>query len=193
MEPIENPLTRFTQWYNAECQRSQVTIPSAVCLSTLGLDGFPNARFVSFKELREEAFIITGPLRSRKALEIQQNAHVALTFWWPETGRQVRIQGRATEIPESLADHYFAARNTPSKAVSTLCEQGQPTDDPALLEKRVQALAAAQEALPRPEHWGGHAIHPQRMEFMEFRTSRFHDRTHYVLHEGNWEVTRLQP
>lgn len=193
MKNTEHPLLLFTEWFKAEQRRTQVTIPSAVCLSTLGLDGFPNARFVSLKEICEDTFIITGPLTSRKGIEMAKNPQVALTFWWPETERQVRIQGRATEISEALSDTYFNARHRHSKAVSVICDQGHTTDNLNLLEKKVLKHAEEHEDTPRPNHWGGHAIQPLRMEFMQFQKTRFHHRTLYVLQDTVWVKSQLQP
>ena len=91
MKNIKEPTTLFSEWYNQEIKVSKTPVPSVVCLSTIGIDNFPNARFVSFKELVDDAFVITGSLNSRKGIEVDQNENVALTFWWPKTQRQVRI------------------------------------------------------------------------------------------------------
>ena len=108
---MENPIALFLKWFDEESAMSEANIPSAVCLSTLGLDGFPNARFVSLKKVRNDSFVVTGPLQSRKGIEIEADNKVALTFWWTGTERQVRIQGGASKITESLATIYFDARN----------------------------------------------------------------------------------
>ncbi|WP_339707799.1 pyridoxamine 5'-phosphate oxidase family protein [uncultured Kriegella sp.] len=129
MKNKKQPIQLFLKWFDEELKRSKVRIPSAVCLSTIGTDDFPNARFVSFKELIDDSFIITGPLNSRKGLEIEKNNKVALTFWWTETERQIRIQGFATKISDQLADKYFDARSTNSQAVSLISEQGKETDN----------------------------------------------------------------
>ena len=77
----ETPLDLFAEWLNKETSLTKVRIPTACCLSTVGLDGFPNSRFVSLKELAENKFVVTGSLISRKAFEINDNNKVALTFW----------------------------------------------------------------------------------------------------------------
>ena len=102
-----DPFLTFEEWYQEELNQTQVNIPSACCLSTNGLDGYPNARFVSLKEITNGAFVVTGPLNSRKGLEISQSSKVSLTFWWTLTERQVRIQGDAETIDaakSALAD-----------------------------------------------------------------------------------------
>ncbi|WP_299211085.1 pyridoxamine 5'-phosphate oxidase family protein [uncultured Aquimarina sp.] len=76
-----NPFQLFNTWYSEELEKSTASIPSACCLSSNGLDGYPNTRFVSLKEVKDHAFIITGPLKSRKGLEMEKSSKVSLTFW----------------------------------------------------------------------------------------------------------------
>ena len=188
-----HPLTLFAKWFYEELTLSAVQIPTAVCFSTEGIDGFPNARFVSFKELRNDAFVITGPLNSRKGIEVENNARVALTFWWPVTERQIRIQGEATTISKQQADNYFNERDPHSQAVSLLCEQGKEMDNLELLEKQVLERVAEKKKITRPENWGGFAIKPVRIEFMEFKKTRFHHRKLYVKENNKWISKQIQP
>ena len=193
MHNLKDPIPLFEKWFNEELNRTKVLIPTAVCLSTTGLDDFPNTRFVSYKELVEGAFIITGPLNSRKGVEIQRNPKVALTFWWPQTQRQIRIQGVASMIPKDWALRYFEARSMHSKAVSVVCNQGKVTHDLKSLEKKVLHTLTDTENLTMPATWGGYAIQPIRMEFMEFKKNRFHDRKLFELKENAWSVIQIQP
>ncbi|MEL6304570.1 MAG: pyridoxine 5'-phosphate oxidase C-terminal domain-containing protein, partial [Bacteroidota bacterium] len=150
-------------------------------------------RFVSLKEIRNNSFMVTGPMQSRKGIEIDANNKVALTFWWTGTERQVRIQGKAGKISESLADSYFEARNEYSKAVSVVSRQGQATDDLPGLERKMLDKVSENQSIPRPTNWGGFAIKPLRIEFMEFRDTRFHDRRCFFLENGKWHMLQLQP
>lgn len=193
MSDMEQPLQLFSKWFDEELELSKVRIPSAVCLSTMGLDNFPNARFLSFKALIDNSFIVTGPVNSRKGIEIENNHKVALTFWWTETERQVRIQGFATKIPEQLANKYFDARSAHSQAVSLISKQGKETDNLKELENKVLKKASENVKIQRPENWGGFAIKPLRIEFMEFKKTRFHDRKLYEFDEGNWCLKQIQP
>ncbi|MDF0708262.1 pyridoxine/pyridoxamine 5'-phosphate oxidase [Flagellimonas okinawensis] len=188
-----SPIKIFKEWYKEELDLTQVRIPTAVCLSTHGTDEFPNARFVSLKEIINDAFIITGPLNSLKGIEIAKDNHVALTFWWTETERQIRVQGIARKIPERLADKYFHERDIYSKIVSSICEQGKETKDAKLLEQEIQQRVSRKEMVDRPEDWGGFSIDPVRIEFLEFKASRFHDRKLFELENGKWKGKQIQP
>ena len=187
------PMTLFAEWFAEEDKHSDVNISTAVCLSTIGTDGYPNARIVSLKEVVDNCFIITGSLSSRKGLEIEANAKVALTFWWTQTERQVRVQGVAAKISNDQADYYFKQRDISSQAVSKICEQGKEIDDLQQLELQITEIVSGKTKLKRPKNWGGFSVKPTRIEFMEFKSTRFHIRTLYEIEDKQWTVKHLQP
>lgn len=189
------PLEIFGKWFNEELNLSKVRIPTACCLSTIGTDNFPNARFVSLKGVVENSFIVTGTLTARKGLEIERTNKIALTFWWTETERQVRIQGCAKVINRELADKYFGERNRDSQVVSIVSDQGKELNNMEELESKYQEVDTtfANQLLRRPENWSGYSIEPVRIEFLEFKPTRFHDRKLYELVDGKWTTIQLQP
>lgn len=190
-----NPIDIFKKWFDEELNLSKVSIPTACCFSTIGTDNYPNARFVSLKGVKEGNFIVTGTLTSIKGIEIRNSSKVALTFWWTETARQVRIQGNAKMISNELADKYFGERNRDSQIVSIVSKQGQTLNDISELNEKYKEIEVnfANQSLTRPENWGGSAIEPIRIEFLEFKPTRFHDRKLYQLINGQWTITDLQP
>ncbi|RNC84373.1 MAG: pyridoxamine 5'-phosphate oxidase [Balneola sp.] len=190
-----NPISKFEEWYKEELFKSSVQIPSACCLSTIGLDGYPNARFVSLKAVYEGNFIITGPTNSSKGLELKAIPKASLTFWWTETERQVRIQGDVEPLEADIAGRFFEERNFDSKVVSVVSEQSSPVSDTNQL---IEQFNSKREELkgtevPVPEHWGGFKINPLKIEFLEFSESRFHDRTLFTMDSQNWVIKKLQP
>lgn len=188
-----NPIHQFKVWFREQLEKTMAKLPAACCLSTIGSDNFPNARFVSLKEATETGFIITGTLTARKGQEIQHNPHVALTFWWAETERQVRIQGVANRIPDELADHYFAQRNRDSQIVSAVSMQGMELTGFNQLQEQYDLLDSGDTEITRPDNWGGYLIVPQRIEFLAFSPTRFHDRTLFEYKDGHWISVKLQP
>ena len=190
-----NPLLLFEQWFSEEKKLNNLKLPAACCLSTQGLDGYPNARFVSLKEISNESFVITGPLSSRKGHEIENCTKAALSFWWAATERQVRIQGDVTKISEAQAELYFEPRNRDSKIVSSAFNQGKTIESISDLQKKFETKKEElgnQEILP-PKNWGGIYIKPVRIELMAFKNSRLHERQLYQLINGKWELGILQP
>ena len=190
-----NPFPVFERWYNDELLLTKDSIPSACCLSTTGLDGFPNARYVSLKEVSGDAFIVTGPYASRKGQEISKSNRVALAFWWSQTERQVRIQGTAAKIGDHLADKYFSERTRDAQLVAWVSKQGMEINDLESLYHlfRKTGEQFAGQTILRPENWGGYAINPVRIEFMEFSPTRFHNRKLYEQANGTWTLKQLQP
>ncbi|MBQ4819134.1 pyridoxal 5'-phosphate synthase [Aquimarina sp. MMG016] len=190
-----NPIEQFNNWYEEEIKKSNLRIPSACCLTSIGFDEYPNSRFVSLKEVVDHKFVITGPLNSRKGAELFHNPKSSLTFWWTETERQVRIQGDAYPIEESLANTYFESRNRDSKIVSHICNQGESIES---LDILVESFAAKKSKLEnteikRPENWGGFYLNPKRIEFMEFKKNRLHFRELFTKENNIWVNTFLQP
>ena len=190
-----DPIQKFINWYKKELKFTQVKIPNACCLSTNGLDDFPNARIVALKEIKNDTFVITGSLSSRKGIEIKNDPKVALTFWWTSTETQVRIQGIAEEISPVEADIYFQQRSLDSQLVSSHSKQGETIDMLPKLKEEINESKAKLKAkfIDRPTSWGGFSIRPIRIEFLEFAPDRFHTRTLYIRQNGEWEVKLLQP
>ncbi len=190
-----SPIELFKQWYDQELKKTSVRIPSACCLSTIGNDGFPNSRFVSLKDILNNDFIITGTHTSRKGIEIESSEKVSLTCWWTETERQVRVQGNAFRITNQLADKYFSERNRDSQIVSVASLQGQELLDKEKLTLKYNEIELINydKEIDRPENWGGFRIEPIRIEFLEFKPSRFHERILYELINGQWKTKQLQP
>lgn len=189
------PIEVFKNWFNEELELTNASIPTACCLSTIGTDGFPNARFVSLKGILDNKFVVTGTITSRKGVEINSTNKVALTFWWAKTERQVRVQGNATTLNAELANKYFAERSRESQIVSIASNQGQKLIDIDILSKKYKDIETtfSNQPLTRPENWGGYSIAPIRIEFLEFKPTRFHKRKLFELINGQWTETGLQP
>lgn len=190
-----NPLLLFEKWFSEEMKRNNLKLPAACCLSTTGLDGYPNSRFVSLKEIANDSFVVTGPVNSRKGMEIENSPKAALTFWWTATERQIRIQGDVSKISNHKAEIYFEQRNRDSRIVSTIFEQGKKIQSIAHLQKYFEKEKAElkDEEIKCPESWGGFYIKPIRIEFMEFKKSRLHERKLYEQIRNEWKMTILQP
>ncbi|MEM7085891.1 MAG: pyridoxal 5'-phosphate synthase [Bacteroidota bacterium] len=190
-----NPFATFARWFHQEVTTTKKRFPGACVLSTIGLDGFPNARNVSLKEIHHPHLIFTTALDSLKGREILKNNKVALTFWWEASKRQVRIQGLASEISDEDADFYFSERSKSSQAVSVVSKQSHPLTDLQELKKSFNALMIDYQegVIPRPKAWKGFKVNPLQIEFLEFKETRFHNRVLYTQNGDAWEATQLQP
>lgn len=192
---MNNPIMLFNQLYEEELKLSEVTIPSACCFSTIGLDGYPNSRFVSCKEILDDKFIITGSKTARKGQEVQHNAKVSLTFWWTSTNVQVRVQGNINELDKEFSHKYFQERNRESQIVSMISDQGEILSNINQLEDKYHeiSLQYSHKELPTPISFAAWEINPLRIEFLIFSDARFHQRTLYQKTVNGWESCHLQP
>ena len=189
----ENPISQFEQWQK-EAIHAQVNEPTAMNIATVDEQGRPNSRMVLLKEVNEQGFVFFTNYLSRKGSCIERNPYVALTFFWPELERQVRIEGRVVKIPAEQSDKYFATRPYTSRIGAWASEQSTVISNyKSLLAKA--ALVAAKHPLnvPRPDYWGGYLVVPETVEFWQGRPSRLHDRIRYRKASDNWIRERLSP
>jgi pyridoxamine 5'-phosphate oxidase len=190
-----DPFEKFNHWYGKEQLKNKTNFSSACCLSTIGLDGYPNARFVSLKRASNDFFIITGPLNSMKGHEISNIPKVALTFWWSHTKKQVRIQGGVSWLIPDLADEFFQKRSRKSQIISCVSKQGYLLNEKNKFSKRINDFSKLyiNKQIPRPKSWGGFLIRPTRFEFLSFSSDRYHDRLVYILNGTQWNKFYIQP
>ncbi|MDX1420393.1 MAG: pyridoxamine 5'-phosphate oxidase [Rubricoccaceae bacterium] len=190
-----DPFDQLRVWL-AEAVEAGALEPNAMTLATASPEGHPSARLVLLKDVDERGLSFFTNLESRKARELTANPHAALTFWWPELERQVRVEGRAEGVPGAEADTYFARRPRGSRVGAWASPQSRPLPDRATLDARyaeAEARFAGAEP-PRPPFWGGFRVVPERFEFWQGRPSRLHDRLLYAAGgDGGWTVTRLAP
>lgn len=187
-----DPIQQFEQWLE-EAITAKANEPTAMNVATV-LDGKPTSRIVLLKEVNPNGFVFFTNYQSRKGQAIEQNPYVALTFFWAELERSVRIEGRIEKISAEQSDNYFASRPYTSRVGAWASNQSQVLSSKSELVAKA-ALIAAKHPLqvPRPPHWGGYIVLPERIEFWQGRPSRLHDRICYRLVEGAWHKERLSP
>lgn len=193
-ECLPDAVAQFEVWLN-EAIEAQVHEPTAVNVATVGADGRPSARIVLLKGVEDGRFLFYTNYLSRKGRQIGENPYVALTFFWPELERQVRVEGRVERLPEGVSDTYFASRPYTSRLGAWASEQSTEIPSKAELVKRAALYGIRYPVkVPRPPHWGGFGVTPVRIEFWQGRPSRLHDRVVYTLQEqGGWHKARLAP
>ncbi|SEG29492.1 pyridoxamine 5'-phosphate oxidase [Algoriphagus boritolerans] len=189
-----DPLQQFRVWLD-EAIDSEVPEVNAMCLSTLGLNGFPNARIVLLKEL-DHGFVFFTNYESEKGQEIAANPKASLTFFWPDLERQVRIMGEIEKVSAQESDAYFNSRPKGSQLGAWTSPQSQIIENREELNSRLESMEKrfSTEPISRPPHWGGYRLLPIRVEFWQGRPSRLHDRICYQKQaKGNWDIFRLAP
>ncbi|MEJ8756536.1 pyridoxamine 5'-phosphate oxidase [Pontibacter sp. H259] len=192
----KDPVSQFKVWME-EAIAAETTEPTAMVLSTVNSAGRPSARVVLLKEINASGFVFFTNYQSRKGQDLQANPFGALTFFWAELERQVRVEGRIQKIDATASDAYFHSRPKGSQIGAWASPQSQPIKDREELEKADAAYTSkfeATEIIPRPEHWGGYILLPEVVEFWQGRPNRLHDRIVYEKQaDSNWQLKRLAP
>jgi pyridoxamine 5'-phosphate oxidase len=192
----QDPFTQFGRWI-ADALAADLREPNAMTLATVGENGQPSARIVLLRGWDERGFVFFTNYVSQKGREIAVNPAAALVFFWDKLERQVRINGRVEELRGEDSDAYFARRPRGSRISAWASPQSQVIPSRAELEERMEEAERrfAGIDVPRPPHWGGYRIQPDRVEFWQGRVNRAHDRLVYTLerlHDG-WKRERLGP
>ncbi len=168
---------------------------TAAALATVDASGRPSVRMVLVKTVDERGFVFYTNYSSRKAAELDANPKAALCFHWDPIGIQVRSEGAVARVPAEESDAYFASRPRGSQLGAWASEQSRPLDSRFALLRRYLSLQVryAGREVPRPPHWGGYRLAPERIEFWSSEQYRLHDRRLFTRRGDGWEMTRLQP
>jgi pyridoxamine 5'-phosphate oxidase len=192
-ESAADPLLQFQRWLE-QALSAQLPEPNAMTLATVGSDGRPSTRIVLIKGVDARGLVWYTNYNSRKGQELAHLPMAALQFHWVELERVVRIEGTVEKTSAQESDDYYATRPLDSRLGAWASPQSQVIPSRAVLLTGA-AKAAALHALnpPRPPHWGGYRLVPDRWEFWQGRKSRLHDRLRYRLQDGAWLRERLAP
>lgn len=189
-----DPFALFDEWF-AEARAAEPNDPNAMALGTADSGGRPSVRMVLLKGHGPDGFVFYTNEGSAKASQIASNPHAALLFHWKSLRRQVRIEGGVEPVSDADADAYFASRARDSQLGAWASDQSRPLDSRATFEQRFEDVKRRYEGqdVPRPPHWGGYRVVPERIEFWSDRPHRLHERRLFVLDGEGWTEGLLYP
>ena len=190
----KNPFIQFTKWYESILD-SNLNEPTAMMLSTADVNGNPSARIVLLKEIDDSGFVFYTNYRSRKGKDLKGNPKAALTFFWDELRRQIRIEGSIKKISRETSKEYFSSRPRESQIGAWVSAQSSVIPNREILENKFDELDEkfGNEEIPLPDFWGGYRLIPSYFEFWQGRENRLHDRICYKKENDEWKIFRIAP
>jgi pyridoxamine 5'-phosphate oxidase len=189
-----DPFIFFGKWLD-EAIYTGIADPTAMSVSTIGQDGFPQSRIVLLKSFDNLGFIFFTNYTSQKGKSIEQHPGASLLFFWPELQRQVRITGEVNKVSREITESYFSSRPRSSQIGAWASAQSEEIPSREHLEKLFEDIEEKYRDtdIPAPAHWGGYILKPLRFEFWQGRESRMHDRFSFEKTDSGWHIRRLAP
>ena len=194
-----DPIAACSRWLDEAYEQCQSGLPNAVCLSTVDGEGWPQGRIMLVKSVDPRGVVFFTNYRSPKGRALEQAPRAAVTFYWPDLQRQIRVRGSVERVGPEESDAYFRTRHRGSQIGAWASEQSQSLESREVLEARCRAIERRFDGkeIARPDHWGGYVLEPMEIEFWQGREDRLHDRILFALKErdgaGGWTVQRINP
>ena len=189
----EDPLELFDSWLK-QAEESEPNDPNAAALATSTTDGVPSVRIVLAKRIGAHRFCFFTNAESRKGIELAENPRAALCFHWKILRRQVRVEGKVSEIDVSDVDEYFHSRSRASQIGAAVSDQSRILGSREELEERVLKFCEQHPGeIPRPRFWRGYHLRAERIEFWLDGVNRLHDRFLFTRDGDRWQKARLYP
>ena len=194
MSKLREALDRFDALFE-RAAAAGLNESSAVTVATVDADGRPSARVVLLKGYGESGFVFYTNTLSRKGRGLAADPRAAMCFFWDPLMEQVRVEGEVAAVTDAEADAYWSSRHPGSQIGAWASEQSEPLESREALETRVAMFAErfGDGPVPRPPHWSGYRVVPNRIEFWLSLSNRLHERTCYFLDGGEWRVTLINP
>lgn len=190
----DDPFALFDAWLQ-EAEAGEPNDPNAMALATVDAAGQPSVRMVLLKGHGPDGFVFYTNRESRKAADLAAVPKAGLLFHWKSLRRQIRIDGTVERVGDAESDAYFATRGRDSRLGAWASDQSRPLDTRETFEARFAAMQARFEGqdVPRPPHWGGYRVVPDRIEFWQDRAHRLHERRLFTRDGDDWTEGLLYP
>ena len=201
---MSNDISNYNNWLDAwndfyEKEKELVELdPNAALVSSVDAEGNPNARVILIKDVSNKGFVFYTNYQSQKGKELFHNNKGHLTWYSRAQGVSIRIQGKVQKIDSSISDNYFASRDRNAQISASISKQSETVESREVLDAEFKEFADNYEGkeIPRPDHWGGVIIHPEKVEVWKSRDdykTRLHDRIVFTLSNDQWTKSRLYP
>ena len=191
----DNPFVLFKHWMS-EAEKKEINDPNAVALATVNETNQPDVRMVLLKEFNNNGFVFFTNLNSKKGSDLKKNPKASMCFHWKSLLRQVRISGDISLISNNDADEYFNSRPYLSKIGAWSSNQSKPMEKRDSFLNKIEEYKnkfSDQNNVPRPKHWSGFLLSPNKIEFWKDVEGRLHQRLEYLKDTNFWKKQILYP
>ena len=191
----EDPFIVFKQWMS-EAEKNEINDPNAFALATVNESHQPDVRMVLLKEFNKKGFIFFTNLNSKKGTDLKKVPKASMCFHWKSLLRQVRISGDISLIPDNEADKYFYSRPYLSRIGAWSSNQSKPMETRDAFLNKIEEYKnkfTDQNNVPRPKHWSGFLLSPNKIEFWKDVEGRLHQRLEYFKDFNSWKKQILYP
>jgi pyridoxamine 5'-phosphate oxidase len=189
------PQELFLEWFRT-AEEAGIREPHAMSVSTVDADGLPDARMLVLKDLTPDgAWCFAGKRDSSKGRQLAAHPVAALTFYWREQVRSIRIRGVISEGSGQEAIRDFTARSVDARAVALSGRQSTPLDSRDRLPHDIEVTRRRLVDAPGlvPEDWTVWKLDPSEVEFWEGSSTRLHSRLRYARTTSGWKASLLHP
>jgi len=201
---MSNDISNYNNWLDAwndfyEKEKELVELdPNAALVSSVDAEGNPNARVILIKDVSNKGFVFYTNYQSQKGKELFHNNKGHLTWYSRAQGVSIRIQGEVQKIDASISDNYFTSRDRNAQISASISKQSETVESREALDAEFKKFSDNYEGkeIPRPDHWGGVIIQPEKVEVWKSRDdykTRLHDRIVFTLSNDQWIKSRLYP
>lgn len=196
--PVEDvpsaPLPLLREWLEAALDAG-VLLPHAVTLSTVAVDGTADARTLIVKDVTSDGVVFATRTDGIKVAELERVPHAAITFYWRELGRQVRVRGSVRRESDEVARADEGARPAHSRAAGRMGTQSSPmssrSDYVRLFRAEVELIEAGDSTAS--DLWAVFTVVPESIEFWAATPDEGQIRLAYELADGKWTHSLLWP
>ena len=188
---LPDPIAQFAQWSNLIKSDAK----NVFVLGTSNPSGVPSTRTMMLKSFDGKGFVFYSSSASFKAQEMKSSPNVSMTFYWPESQRQVNVKGKIELLSKAESAAYFKTRSKESQLGSLASVQSKEIKSKNEVNNKFKKLQKkhAKKEVPVPDHWQGYRVVPQTLEFWQAGKHTLHDRVLYVLEKDKWVTKLLSP
>ena len=193
-QPLAGPILKAHEWIQ-EANTKEVALPHAMNVSSVNAKGRPSSRMVLLKRVSQEGFVFFTDYEGNKGKQIIEFPHVALTFWWAKTNKQIRIEGQCSKVSDKENDEYFLSRPRGSQISASVSLQSTEIESYDSLVERSEKFESdhIDKSIERPSRWGGFIVEPNSIEFWIDQKNRLHTRELFTKEGIDWKKVLLSP